>query len=124
MYLLYALVIKLLRTVPKTTVILPPTRCHFGDCPPCKQTCARQMSCGHSCPAPCHDRVKVVSGGGAKASVPWEETGPRLEVKALSCPDCMHPVPVTCLGAHETADWPCHAAKVRILKIDACVFAE
>ncbi len=69
------------------------------------------MGCGHSCPAPCHDKVKVVSSG-PKASVPWEETGPRAEVRALDCPDCQHPVPVTCLGAHETADWPCHTAKV------------
>ncbi len=95
-----------------TFVFNLPNRCHFGPCPTCKQVCDRKMSCGHSCPAPCHDKVKVtVNANGPKASVPWEERGPRSEVKTLDCPDCQHPVPVTCLGGHETADWPCHAAK-------------
>ena len=48
---------------------------------------------------------------GKKASVPWEETGPRIETRALDCPDCQFPMPVTCLGGHETADWPCFSAK-------------
>ena len=32
-------------------------------------------------------------------------------VKNLECPECQHPVPVTCLGGHETSDWPCAIAK-------------
>ena len=38
-------------------------------------------------------------------------SGPATEVKNLDCPECQHPVPVTCLGGHETSDWPCYIAK-------------
>jgi len=89
-----------------------PHKCHFGECPPCRQICGIVMSCGHSCKAKCHDNVKVVSNG-PKASVPWEETGPRQEIVATKCPDCSHLVSVTCPGGHETSRWPCHAAKSR-----------
>lgn len=43
--------------------------------------------------------------------MPWEETGPQIEKKELPCPDCEAPVQVTCLGGHETGDYPCHLAK-------------
>lgn len=32
--------------------------CHFGPCPPCKQTCEKVQQCGHACEAPCHTSVK------------------------------------------------------------------
>jgi NF-X1-type zinc finger protein NFXL1 len=34
-----------------------------------------------------------------------------VETRAIDCPPCETSVPITCLGAHETGDWPCHAAK-------------
>ena len=78
----------------------------------CSQVCDRTLQpCGHRCPAPCHDQVKVKVAEAKKAATPWEAVGPRIETRAVECPDCQAPVPVTCLGAHETADWPCHAAK-------------
>lgn len=89
-----------------------PHNCHFGNCPPCKQPCGQTMACQHICPAPCHDQVKVKINPGKKAAVPWEETGPKIETKTLACPDCQVPVPVTCLGGHDTSDYPCFMAKM------------
>lgn len=86
-------------------------KCHFGDCPPCRQICNKDRStCLHKCSAPCHSAV-LVKIEAQKASMPWEQTKPQVEKKALPCPDCVVPVPVTCLGEHETADWPCYLAK-------------
>ena len=35
-----------------------PHSCHFGRCPPCKQTCGKTLQpCGHVCPATCHSAV-------------------------------------------------------------------
>ncbi|XP_008191258.2 NF-X1-type zinc finger protein NFXL1 [Tribolium castaneum] len=87
-----------------------PHKCHFGDCPPCKQICNKPRSkCPHLCSASCHSAV-VVKIESKKASMPWEQTKPQLERKALACPDCEVPVSVTCLGEHETCDWPCYKA--------------
>jgi len=97
-----------------------PHNCHFGPCPPCKQVCDKPLSgCGHRCPVACHDNVevKVEVEGSMKAATPWEAVhtgtvgGVRREVKATECPPCQVPVSVTCLGGHETSDWPCHMAK-------------
>lgn len=88
-----------------------PHSCHFGRCPPCKQACLKVMKCGHSCPVTCHDQVLVKIDDTKKASTPWEDTGPKAEIRELECPPCRFPVPVTCLGGHETADWPCSIAK-------------
>nr|XP_023021206.1 NF-X1-type zinc finger protein NFXL1 [Leptinotarsa decemlineata] len=86
-------------------------KCHFGDCPPCKQTCNKsRTSCCHLCPSPCHSAV-LMKIEGQKASMPWEQTKPQFEKKELPCPDCVVPVAVTCLGEHETSDWPCYLAK-------------
>ena len=68
------------------------------------------MTCGHVCPKPCHDQV-LVKIEAKKAATPWESQGPSTEIKSLNCPPCEFPVPVTCLGGHETSDWPCHLAK-------------
>ena len=87
-----------------------PHNCHFGPCPPCKQICGIKMACGHVCPKPCHDQV-LVKIEAKKAATPWESQGPSTEIKSLNCPPCEFPVPVTCLGGHETSDWPCHLAK-------------
>lgn len=88
-----------------------PHPCHFGPCPTCKQLCNVAMKCGHNCPVACHDQVLVKVEESKKAAGPWEVTGPKHEIKNLACPDCQYPVPVTCLGGHETSDWPCFTAK-------------
>ena len=88
-----------------------PHSCHFGACPPCKQPCQLELGCGHRCPTPCHDNVKVNVESNKKAATPWEAGGAKTEVRRLDCPDCQLPVSVTCLGGHETSDWPCHVAK-------------
>ncbi|RZC05035.1 hypothetical protein BDFB_010839, partial [Asbolus verrucosus] len=78
-----------------------PHKCHFGDCPPCKQICyKRRPNCTHLCDASCHSAV-VVKIEGQKPSMPWEQTKPQLERKTLPCPNC----------EHETSNWPCHTAK-------------
>lgn len=75
--------------------------CHYGECPPCKQICNKiHTKCGHSCPAPCHSSV-LVKIEGQKGSMPWENTSEQLEKKALPCPDCQVPVPITCFGTFE-----------------------
>lgn len=85
-------------------------RCHFGSCPPCRLMCSKpHLNCQHVCPEPCHSSV-LVKIEGQKASMPWEETR-GFEKKCLPCPDCVVSVPVTCLGGHETSNWPCHLAK-------------
>ncbi|XP_030765606.1 NF-X1-type zinc finger protein NFXL1 isoform X2 [Sitophilus oryzae] len=86
-------------------------KCHFGDCPSCRQTCKKsRSSCSHLCTAVCHSSV-VVKIEAQKATMPWEQTSPQFERKCLPCPDCKEPVMVTCLGEHETSPWPCHLAK-------------
>ena len=85
--------------------------CHSGPCPPCKQQCARLLPCSHSCPAPCHQNVRVRVESGARPVGPWEERGPQYRIEATPCPPCSHPVSVTCPGGHETSTWPCHSSK-------------
>lgn len=85
-------------------------RCHFGDCPPCKQICDKLSSkCPHRCASVCHSAV-LVKIETPKASMPWEQTKPQVERKSLPCPDCQVPVPVQCLGEHEVANWACFMA--------------
>lgn len=87
-------------------------QCHFGNCPSCRQICAKsRKECPHLCPHPCHSAVLVQRQAQQKATMPWEQTAPQMEVKNMPCPSCVVPVPVTCLGGHETCDWPCHMAK-------------
>jgi len=85
--------------------------CHRPPCPPCKQVCGQEMTCGHICPAVCHDNVQVKVVDNTKPVGPWEEKAPVIKISKLPCPPCNSPVPVTCLGQHETSSWPCHLAK-------------
>lgn len=88
-----------------------PHRCHFGDCPPCNQVCDLTLKpCEHKCPAPCHSAVWVKVEDNHKPAGPWEVVQPQMELQTLSCPDCKVPVPVICLGGHETSNWPCYVA--------------
>ena len=85
--------------------------CHFGPCPPCRQTCARTGACGHQCSAQCHDNVKVKVEQSSRPAGPWEDKGPQYMVTSQPCPPCLHLVSVTCLGGHDTSQWPCHSSK-------------
>lgn len=86
-------------------------RCHFGNCPPCKQTCGQKHEdCEHICSAVCHSSV-LVEIETAKPTAPWEQVKPQKERRALPCPSCPVLVPVKCLGGHEIVNYPCHLAK-------------
>jgi len=85
--------------------------CHPGACPGCRFPCRRALQCGHACEAACHDNIAVKVEETVRPAGPWEERPPTTVVKSLACPDCQAPVEVTCLGSHETAAWPCHAAR-------------
>ncbi|OXB56725.1 hypothetical protein ASZ78_013322, partial [Callipepla squamata] len=37
--------------------------CHFGRCPPCRQSCQKTLTCGHLCPVSCHDEALVKQTG-------------------------------------------------------------
>nr|XP_057924345.1 NF-X1-type zinc finger protein NFXL1 [Doryrhamphus excisus]XP_057924346.1 NF-X1-type zinc finger protein NFXL1 [Doryrhamphus excisus] len=84
-------------------------RCHPGPCPPCTQPCLLPLiGCAHTCPQPCHDQVLVKSQQ-VQLSGPWEQPSkPAFVTKALPCPPCQVPVPVSCLGEHEVSPLPCH----------------
>ncbi|XP_077597775.1 NF-X1-type zinc finger protein NFXL1 [Stigmatopora nigra] len=83
-------------------------RCHDGPCPPCTQPCLLSLAgCAHTCPQPCHDRV-VLKSQQAQLSGPWEQpSGPAFVTKALPCPPCRVPLPVSCFGEHEVGAVPC-----------------
>jgi len=87
--------------------------CHFGDCPACQQPCKKEYPlCGHICRSPCHTAVMVeIAAPQLRRAGPWEPIqAARMELQSLPCPPCQVPMPVTCLGGHETRDWPCHKA--------------
>ncbi|XP_017781549.1 PREDICTED: NF-X1-type zinc finger protein NFXL1 [Nicrophorus vespilloides] len=87
-----------------------PHKCHFGDCPQCKQICDKPRdTCSHKCPSTCHSSV-LMKFEAPRASTPWEQEAPTITKCALPCPNCIVPVPVTCLGGHETADYACYLA--------------
>jgi len=88
-----------------------PHTCHPPPCPGCKFPCDIQLDCKHRCQAACHDNITVRLQETSKPAGPWEERGPVTVVKSVECPPCQHPVPITCLGSHETCDWPCHTAR-------------
>ncbi|XP_051914519.1 NF-X1-type zinc finger protein NFXL1, partial [Hippocampus zosterae] len=83
-------------------------RCHAGPCPPCAQPCVLPLAgCPHTCPQPCHDRVLLRSQQ-VQLSGPWEQPSePAFVTKALPCPPCQVPIPVSCFGEHEVSEVPC-----------------
>ncbi|BFZ15022.1 hypothetical protein BsWGS_18061 [Bradybaena similaris] len=87
-------------------------RCHFGDCPSCSFVCGRSLdACGHTCPVVCHDAVKTkIQDEGVKAG-PWEQRPARIEKRSKPCPPCQVPIPMRCLGGHETSEIPCFRVK-------------
>ncbi|XP_074651738.1 NF-X1-type zinc finger protein NFXL1-like [Tubulanus polymorphus] len=87
-------------------------RCHFGRCPPCRQVCEKSLTCTHSCPARCHIAVFTKVVDKVERSGPWEAAPEiRYELVDQPCPPCQMPVPVTCLGDHETINMPCSEAR-------------
>lgn len=83
-------------------------KCHQGPCPQCRIVCGLQLLCGHQCSHKCHDAVPVKVVDKKKRAGPWEPiVAPHIEIQKLPCPPCQVPVPTTCLGRHETPDWPC-----------------
>ncbi|XP_061524882.1 NF-X1-type zinc finger protein NFXL1 [Phycodurus eques] len=83
-------------------------RCHPGPCPPCSQPCLLPLvGCAHTCPRPCHDRVLLKSQQ-VQLSGPWEQRSePAFVTKALPCPPCQVPLPVSCFGEHKVSAVPC-----------------
>ncbi|XP_026478578.1 NF-X1-type zinc finger protein NFXL1-like [Ctenocephalides felis] len=86
---------------------LVPHRCHMGPCPKCKLPCGNVLNCGHVCEVPCHTAVTVTENQVENPIGPWEAKQIAV-LKALPCPPCTFPVPYSCLGEHESPDWPCH----------------
>lgn len=86
--------------------------CHFGNCPPCQQVCAKLLSCGHKCPATCHSAVLTQIQPTQKRAGPWEpQIAPQIKLICKDCPPCLVPLPVTCIGNHETQDFACFMAQ-------------
>ena len=85
--------------------------CHFGPCPRCKLKCGKDLPCGHTCNAECHENVKVKVEDKSRPVGPWEAKGPQFAIVSQPCPPCEYPVSVTCLGGHDTSMYPCHMAK-------------
>ncbi|XP_071489644.1 NF-X1-type zinc finger protein NFXL1-like [Diadema antillarum] len=89
-----------------------PHTCHFNKCPPCKQVCGKVFPCGHTCPKKCHSAVIHKNTENKGPRTPWQPA-PKMVISTVNepCPPCEHPVPVQCLGKHETSDLPCSRAK-------------
>lgn len=70
------------------------------------------LKCGHRCPVECHSAVRTKIRQQVVRAGPWEQI-PEVQtvIENRSCPPCMVPIPVTCLGGHETCDMPCHIAE-------------
>ncbi|XP_029444066.1 NF-X1-type zinc finger protein NFXL1 [Rhinatrema bivittatum] len=86
-------------------------RCHFGPCPPCRQSCQKVLEkCSHFCPAPCHDEALIKQTGLHQPAGPWEQLSePAFIQTALPCPPCQVPIPMECLGKHKVSPIPCHS---------------
>ncbi|KAL9973519.1 hypothetical protein ACROYT_G019988 [Oculina patagonica] len=89
--------------------------CHYGACPPCRQRCDLNLSCGHSCPASCHDNkpdstklTKPPVSGWPSAS---DSNSDLSDIQPLPCPPCAVPVEMSCFGKHEVSSLPCSSAK-------------
>ncbi|KAG1690698.1 NF-X1-type zinc finger protein NFXL1 [Nymphon striatum] len=92
-----------------------PHPCHFGDCPPCKLICLQNLrNCNHTCPAKCHSAILTkINDANQKRAGPWEAVPtPVMKVVNQPCPPCPEPVPVTCIGKHETHKFPCSEARL------------
>ncbi|KAL5012277.1 hypothetical protein ScPMuIL_010828 [Solemya velum] len=88
-------------------------RCHFGDCPPCMQICSKkQEKCDHTCSSICHTALKVKVKENVRRAGPWESAPVvREEIVDRPCPPCAYPMPMQCLGEHETTNMPLENAK-------------
>lgn len=86
-----------------------PHKCHFGNCPPCLQICNKILEpCKHICHSRCHMAVLTIITPSQKRAGPWVPPPmPYTEIQNKPCPPCMVPVPLICLGLHETLNFPC-----------------
>uniref|UniRef100_A0A8B9TDX6 Nuclear transcription factor, X-box binding like 1 n=1 Tax=Anas platyrhynchos TaxID=8839 RepID=A0A8B9TDX6_ANAPL len=90
--------------------------CHFGRCPPCRQSCQKTLVCGHLCPVPCHDEALVKQTGLHQSAGPWEQPSePAFIQTALPCPPCQVPVPVSPLPCHSAGPYSCKRPCGRLL---------
>ncbi|XP_055611360.1 NF-X1-type zinc finger protein NFXL1 [Uranotaenia lowii] len=101
--------------IPSKCHHLNPHNCHQDDCPSCQQVCGLPndtTKCEHPCWAKCHDAVRVVTKDkNFVPAGPWDAPTEIVEIKQLPHPECEVKVPVTCIGQHETAQWPCYNSK-------------
>uniref|UniRef100_A0A3Q2Y5T7 Nuclear transcription factor, X-box binding like 1 n=1 Tax=Hippocampus comes TaxID=109280 RepID=A0A3Q2Y5T7_HIPCM len=95
-----------------------PSVCHRGSCYPCPETVDVRCSCGAASltvpcgrerstkPPRCKDSRLFPPSG--RLSGPWEQPSePAFVTKALPCPPCQVPIPVSCFGEHEVSEGPC-----------------
>lgn len=87
----------------------------MNDCPECTQKCLltnTTTKCSHQCEASCHDAVKVsIIDKNFKPAGPWDVQVEKIEIQKKPHPACKIDVAVTCIGGHETIDWPCWNSK-------------
>lgn len=86
-------------------------RCHYGECPACKLKCDLALKCGHKCQQTCHSYVLTEIVENKIREGPWVPMTVRKDYLKKECGDCLHPMPVECLGGHEISDLPCYAAR-------------
>lgn len=86
-------------------------KCHYNDCPSCNLKCDKTMECGHICPSKCHSAVLTEVVENKDREGPWVALKVKKVFKNLKCPDCLVPVPIKCLGIHETYNLPCYRAE-------------
>lgn len=87
-------------------------KCHYGDCPPCLQTCAENLPCAHKCLAKCHDSVEVVTKDKTFVpKLPGEFAVEKISLEKIDHPPCSTKVAVRCLGGHETTLMECYVAR-------------
>lgn len=69
-------------------------------------------NCIHLCTARCHDAARVqIFDKNFKPSGPWDIQTEKYKIVKLPHPKCEVPVPVECIGGHETTLWPCFNSK-------------
>lgn len=86
-----------------------PHRCHFENCPQCRIPCGIKLpNCIHFCQMVCHTAIRMKIKDNVQRAGPWEGRPQiREEIVKKPCPPCPVPMPMQCLGKHETGQFPC-----------------